>query len=53
MNIAHPFLEGNGRAMRMWLDCILKKEIKRIIDWDKIGETPLAKARSFLTKAPY
>ena len=33
MNIAHPFREGNGRATRIWLDCILKKEIGRVIDW--------------------
>lgn len=33
MNIAHPFREGNGRATRIWLDCILKKEIGKVIDW--------------------
>ena len=33
MNIAHPFHEGNGRATRIWLDCILKKEISKVIDW--------------------
>ena len=38
MNIAHPFREGNGRAMRIWLDLILKKELKKIIDWNKIGK---------------
>ena len=32
MNIAHPFMEGNGRAMRIWLDLILKKKIKKCID---------------------
>jgi cell filamentation protein len=36
MNIAHPFREGNGRSTRMWLDVILKKEIKMVIDWRKI-----------------
>ena len=36
MNIAHPFREGNGRAMRIWLDLMLKKEIKKVIDWSKI-----------------
>ncbi|AFI03848.1 cell filamentation protein [Helicobacter cetorum MIT 00-7128] len=38
MNIAHPFLEGNGRATRIWLDCIFKKELKLIVDWDKIDK---------------
>lgn len=33
MNIAHPFREGNGRATRIWLDCILKKELGQVIDW--------------------
>ena len=36
MNIAHPFREGNGRAMRIWLDLMLKKEIKKVIDWSKV-----------------
>lgn len=38
MNIAHPFREGNGRSMRIWLDLMLKKELKKIIDWDKINK---------------
>ena len=38
MNIAHPFREGNGRATRIWLDLILKKEIKQVIDWNKIDK---------------
>jgi len=38
MNIAHPFREGNGRAMRIWLDLILKKEIKKVIDWNKVDK---------------
>lgn len=33
MNIAHPFREGNGRSMRIWLDHMLKKEIGRVVDW--------------------
>lgn len=36
MNIVHPFREGNGRSMRIWLDMILKKEIGKVIDWSKI-----------------
>lgn len=38
MNIAHPFREGNGRVTRIWLDLILKKEIKQVIDWNKIDK---------------
>ncbi len=38
MNIAHPFREGNGRATRIWLDLILKKEIKRVIDWNLVDK---------------
>lgn len=36
MNIAHPFREGNGRSMRIWLDCILKKQIGKVVDWSKV-----------------
>lgn len=38
MNIAHPFREGNGRSTRIWLDLIFKKELKKIIDWNKIDK---------------
>ena len=38
MNVAHPFREGNGRSMRIWLDMILKKEIGKVIDWSKIDK---------------
>ncbi|WP_455656271.1 protein adenylyltransferase Fic [Phascolarctobacterium sp.] len=38
MNIAHPFREGNGRSTRIWLDAILKKEIKYVIDWSKVDK---------------
>ena len=38
MNIAHPFREGNGRSTRIWLDCILKKEIGRVIDWSLVDK---------------
>jgi cell filamentation protein len=38
MNIAHPFREGNGRATRIWLDLILKKELKRVVDWNLINK---------------
>ena len=38
MNIAHPFREGNGRSMRIWLDHILKTELKMVIDWMKVDK---------------
>ncbi len=38
MNIAHPFREGNGRATRIWLDCILKKEIGMVVDWSRVDK---------------
>ena len=38
MNIAHPFREGNGRSTRIWLDLILKKELKVVVDWSKVNK---------------
>ena len=38
MNIAHPFREGNGRATRIWLDLILKKELSKVIDYNKVDK---------------
>lgn len=38
MNIAHPFREGNGRATRIWLDCILKKELGKVVDWSLVDK---------------
>jgi len=38
MNIAHPFMEGNGRSTRLWLDLILKKHLKKCVDWSKISK---------------
>ena len=38
MNIAHPFREGNGRATRIWLDLILKKEVKQVVDWNLVDK---------------
>ncbi len=48
MNIAHPFREGNGRSARIWLDLMLKKELKLVVDWDKVdkGDYLLAMERS-------
>ena len=38
MNIAHPFLEGNGRSTRIWLDLILKKNLNKIVNWQNIDK---------------
>ena len=38
MNVAHPFMEGNGRSTRIWLDLILKKNLKLCVDWSKINK---------------
>ena len=38
MNKAHPFMEGNGRSARIWLDLMLKKELAKCVDWSKIGK---------------
>jgi len=38
MNVAHPFMEGNGRSARIWLDLILKKRIQKCVDWSKISK---------------
>ena len=38
MNIAHPFREGNGRSMRIWLDHLFKAEIGRVVDWSRVDK---------------
>jgi cell filamentation protein len=38
MNVAHPFREGNGRATRIWLDLMLKKETQRVVDWNRVDK---------------
>lgn len=38
MNIAHPFREGNGRSARIWLDLMLKKEIGKVVDWNRVDK---------------
>ena len=38
MNIAHPFREGNGRAARIWLDLMLRKELGKVVDWSKVDK---------------
>jgi cell filamentation protein len=49
MNIAHPFMEGNGRSARIWLDLILKKRLKKCVDWSKIGKAEYINA---MVKSP-
>ena len=44
MNIAHPFMEGNGRSTRIWLDLILKRALKKCIDWSKINKNDYLQA---------
>jgi cell filamentation protein len=39
MNIAHPFMEGNGRSMRIWLDMILKNRLKKVVNWQLVDKT--------------
>ena len=38
MNIAHPFRDGNGRSMRIWLDLIFKAELQKVVDWSKVDK---------------
>ncbi|MDR2813262.1 MAG: Fic family protein [Prevotellaceae bacterium] len=49
MNIAHPFMEGNGRSTRIWLDLMLKKRLKRCVDWSKISKNDYMNA---MVKSP-
>lgn len=44
MNIAHPFMEGNGRSTRIWLDLMLKRSLKRCVDWSLIDKTEYMEA---------
>ena len=44
MNIAHPFMEGNGRSTRIWLDLIVKRSLKKCVDWRQIDKTDYMEA---------
>ncbi|MBR1647294.1 MAG: Fic family protein [Selenomonadaceae bacterium] len=44
MNVAHPFREGNGRSMRLWLDDILKRELGKVIDWSRVDKNDYLQA---------
>ena len=39
MNVAHPFMEGNGRSTRIWLDLMLKRALKKCVDWSRVSKT--------------
>jgi cell filamentation protein, protein adenylyltransferase len=39
MNIAHPFMDGNGRSMRIWVDMILKKNLRKVVNWQLVDKT--------------
>ena len=39
MNVAHPFMEGNGRSMRIWLDGMLRRSLGRVIDWRQVDKS--------------
>ena len=49
MNVAHPFMEGNGRSTRIWLDLIFKKRLKICVDWSKINKKDYLKAMQIST----
>ena len=49
MNVAHPFMEGNGRAMRIWLDQILKQSLGKVVDWQNV---PKDKYLSAMERSP-
>ena len=54
MNVAHPFMEGNGRSTRIWLDLIFKKQLKQCVDWSKIDKKDYLDAmRRSTTDAKY
>lgn len=44
MNVCHPFMEGNGRATRIWLDMMLKRSLGKVVDWRKVGKEPYLSA---------
>ena len=46
MNVAHPFLEGNGRSTRIWLDLMLRRSLKKCVDWSRIDKNAYLEAMS-------
>ena len=54
MNVAHPFMEGNGRSTRIWLDLMLRRSLKKCVDWSKIDKRDYLDAmRKSVTDASY
>ena len=52
MNVVHPFMEGNGRSTRIWLDLIFKKRIKQCVDWSRINKKDYLEAMRISTTNP-
>ena len=54
MNVAHPFMEGNGRSTRIWLDLMLRRSQKKCVDWSRIDKNTYLEAmrRSVVDPAP-
>lgn len=52
MNVAHPFMEGNGRSTRIWLDLILKKNLRLCVDWSQINKKDYLAAMRESTTQP-
>jgi cell filamentation protein len=52
MNVAHPFMEGNGRSTRIWLDLMLKRRLKKCTDWSKINKNDYLQAMRKSVTAP-
>ncbi len=54
MNVAHPFMEGNGRSTRIWLDLMFKRSLKKCVDWSRIDKNTYLDAmrRSVVDSAP-
>ena len=52
MNVAHPFMEGNGRSTRIWLDLIFKKRLNKCVDWSRIDKKSYLTAMKASTTNP-
>ena len=54
MNVAHPFMEGNGRSTRIWLDLMLRRSLRKCIDWSRIDKNAYLEAmrRSVADSSP-
>ena len=53
MNFAHPFMEGNGRSTRIWLDLMLKRSLKRCVDWSQIDKNDLSAMRESVSDSTH